>query len=144
MRFPNIALAAATAATAAFAVVPAQSAILSSPTLNAPVRGWTAVAGLSGPEVVELVRTLPVETEASGHLPWCDAAPVVNAALSTEFEENLVARRADGTQLWGSDLMGTWTVLLARGDDTNCVIASGIGYQDGVDPGAFYAKVGLI
>ena len=54
----------------------------------------------------------------------------------------VVARRADGTQLWGSDMMGTWTVLLERGD-THCVIASGIGYQDGVDPGAFYAKVGL-
>ena len=66
------------------------------------------------------------------------------AALKTEFDENLVTRRADGTQLWGSDLMGTWTVLLERADNTNCVIASGIGYQDGVDPGAFYAKVGLI
>ena len=141
MRFPRIALVAALAA---IPVTTAQSAILPSPVLNAPVRGWTAVAGLSGPEVVELARSLPVETEASGNLPWCDAAPVVSAALKSEFEENLVTRRADGTQLWGSDLMGTWTVLLERPDNTNCVIASGIGYQDGVDPGAFYAKVGLI
>lgn len=141
MRFPRIALVAALAAVPVSA---AQSAIVTTPALNAPVRGWTAVAGLSGPEVVELARTLPVETEASGHLPWCDAAPVVSAALKSEFEENLVTRRADGTQLWGSDLMGTWTVLLERADNTNCVIASGIGYQDGVDPGAFYAKVGLI
>lgn len=141
MRFPRLALVAALAAVP---VTTAQSAILPSPLLDAPVRGWTAVAGMSGPEVVELARTLPVETEASGHVPWCDAAPVVNAALKTEFEENLVTRRADGTQLWGSDLMGTWTVLLERADNTHCVIASGIGYQDGVDPGAFYAKVGLI
>lgn len=141
MRFPRIALVAALAA---IPVTTAQSAILPSPVLNAPVKGWTAVAGLSGPEVVELARSLPVETEAAGHLPWCDEAPVVSAALKSEFEENLVARRADGTQLWGSDLMGTWTVLLERPDNTNCVIASGIGYQDGVDPGAFYAKVGLI
>lgn len=140
MRFPRIALAAAIAA---LPVSVAQSAILPSPALNAPVKGWTAVAGLSGPEVVELARTLPLETEASGNLPWCDAAPVVSAALKSEFEENLIARRADGTQLWGSGLMGTWTVLLERADNTNCVIASGIGYQDGVDPGAFYAKVGL-
>ncbi|MDO5370480.1 hypothetical protein [Paracoccus sp. (in: a-proteobacteria)] len=140
MRFPRIALAAAIAA---IPVSAAQSAILPSPALNAPVKGWTAVAGLSGPEVVELARTLPLETEASGNMPWCDAAPVVSAALKSEFEENLIARRADGTQLWGSGLMGTWTVLLERADDTNCVIASGIGYQDGVDPGAFYAKVGL-
>jgi hypothetical protein len=142
MRFPRAALATAVAVLTATA---AQSAIAPSPALNAPVKGWTAVAGMSGPEVVELVRSLPVQTtEASGNLPWCDAAPVVNAALKTEFDENLVARRADGTQLWGSDLMGTWTVLLDRGNDTRCVIASGIGYQDGVDPGAFYAKVGLI
>lgn len=141
MRFPRFALAAALAVIPA---VSAQSAILPSPAMNAPVKGWTAVAGLSGPEVVELARSLPVETEADSHLPWCDAAPVVSAALKSEFEENLVTRRADGTQLWGSDMMGTWTVLLERADDTNCVIASGIGYQDGVDPGAFYAKVGLI
>ncbi|MBB1498530.1 hypothetical protein [Paracoccus sp. MC1862] len=141
MRFRHIALAAAIAT---IPVSAAQSAILPSPALSAPVRGWTAVAGLSGPEVVELARSLPVEAEASGNLPWCDAAPVISGALKAEFEENLIARRADGTQLWGSDLMGTWTVLLERADNTNCVIASGIGYQDGVDPGAFYAKVGLI
>ena len=140
MRFHRVALAALAAT---LSVGAAQSAVVPSPVLNAPVRGWTAVAGMSGPEVVELVRSLPARTtEASGNLPWCDAAPVVSTALKSEFDENLVARRADGTQLWGSDMMGTWTVLLERGD-THCVIASGIGYQDGVDPGAFYAKVGL-
>ena len=140
MRFPHVALAALAAT---LSVGAAQSAIVPSPALNAPVKGWTAVAGMSGPEVVELVRSLPAQTtDAAGNMPWCDAGPIVSTALKAEFDENLVARRADGTQLWGSDLMGTWTVLLDRGD-THCVIASGIGYQDGVDPGAFYAKVGL-
>ena len=143
MRFPHVANIALAAALAALPVGAAQSAVAPSPLQGMTVKGWTAVAGMSGPEVVELVRNLPAQTtEASGNLPWCDAAPVVSTALKAEFDEDLVARRADGTQLWGSDLMGTWTVLLERGR-THCVIASGIGYQDGVDPGAFYAKVGL-
>ena len=90
-----------------------------------------------------LARTLPVVTEASGDQPWCDAAAAVHTALRSEFDEALVTRRADGTQLWGSDSMGTWTLTLSRADDTQCVIASGIGYQDGANPLAYFAKVGL-
>lgn len=142
---PALALIAAAAALPA-AVLPvpeARAALLAAPAETALVRGWTAVAGMSGPEVVQLARHLPVETDPAGDKPWCDAAPVVQSALSAEFEEAMVARRADGTQLWGSDTMGTWTVLLERADATQCVIASGIGYRDGVDPGALYARVGL-
>ena len=74
--------------------------------------------------------------------PLVDEAAVADA-LRSEFEEQPVTHRADGTQLWGSDLMGTWTVVLGRADGTQCIIASGIGYQDGTDPLAFYAKVDL-
>ena len=140
MRVTRIALPAAVAA---LTVTGAQSAVDPAPVEHAAVKGWTAVAGMSGAAVLELARTLPVPTEADGDQPWCDQAPVVRSALKAEFEERLVTRRADGTQLWGSDMMGTWTVILDRADNTQCVIASGIGYQDGADPGAFYAKVGL-
>lgn len=134
---------AALAATAALSVTAAQSAIESAPVNAGPVKGWTAVAGLSGPAVIELARSLPVAADAERDQPWCDRAAAVGSALKTEFEENLVTRRADGTQLWGSDLMGTWTVVLTRPDTTQCVIASGIGYRDGTDPATFYSKVGL-
>lgn len=133
-------------AAALIAVLPvtaAQSAIDPQRQPEAAVKGWTAVAGMSGPAVLQLARTLPVTTEAAGDGPWCDSAATVRGALKAEFEEDLVTRRADGTQLWGSDTMGTWTVVLARADGTQCVIASGIGYEDGANPLAYYAKVGL-
>lgn len=140
IRFPRSAFALALAA---LSVGAAQAALVPSPVVVLPVKGWAAVAGMSGAEVVELARALPVETDAAGDRPWCDTGPVIHAALTAEFDETLVSRRVDGTQLWGSDVMGTWTVLLERADSTHCVIASGIGYRDGVDPGTFYANVGL-
>lgn len=142
MRPIRLALATAVAA-AALSVTAAQSAVEPAPVAGTPVKGWTAVAGLSGPAVMELARTLPVATEADGDQPWCDQSGVVRSALASEFDESLVTHRADGTQLWGSDMMGTWTVVLDRADNTQCVIASGIGYQDGTDPATFYSKVGL-
>lgn len=108
-----------------------------------PIKGWTAVAGLSGPAVVALARTLPLSSEARGDQPWCDLASTVDKALRTEFDERPVTGRPDGTQLWGSDLMGTWTVVLGRADGAHCIVASGIGYRDGTDPLDFYAKVDL-
>lgn len=130
-------------AAAAMSVTAAQSAIETAPEPSGAVKGWTAVAGMSGPAVVRLARILPDAAEADGDQPWCDKDAIVQAALRTEFEEDLVTRRADGTQLWGSDLTGTWTVLLDRKDDTQCVIASGVGYRDGTNPLTFYSKVGL-
>lgn len=133
---------AALAATLLCAPV-AQSAVEPAVRHSGPIKGWTAVAGLTGPAVLELARTLPLSAEARNDQPWCDSAAAVADALRSEFEEQPVTHRADGTQLWGSDLMGTWTVVLGRADGTQCIIASGIGYQDGTDPLAFYAKVDL-
>lgn len=140
----RVAPAVLAALIAALPVTAAQSAIDGSKHPEAAVKGWTAVAGMSGPDVLNLARTLPVVTESSGDQPWCAPTAEVGNALKSEFEETLVTRRADGTQLWGSDTMGTWTVVLTRADQTQCVIASGIGYQDGANPMAYYAKVGLI
>ncbi|ARJ69082.1 hypothetical protein [Paracoccus contaminans] len=121
----------------------AQSSVEPAVLQSAPIKGWTAVAGLTGPAVLELARTLPLSAEASSDQPWCDSAAAVAHSLRSEFDEQPVTHRADGTQLWGSDLMGTWTLVLGRNDGTQCVIASGIGYQDGTNPLAFYAKVDL-
>lgn len=128
---------------AAFPVATAQSAVTPPPTHSEPVKGWTAVAGLSGPAVIEIARKLPVARDTAEDKPWCDHAGVVDKALRTEFDEAPVTKRADGTQLWGSSVMGTWTVVLARADNVQCIIASGIGYEDGTDPTTFYSKVGL-
>ncbi len=141
---PSVArLSVAAALIAAFSVTAAQSAVEPAPHDAGPVKGWTAVAGLSGPAVLALARTLPVASEADGDQPWCDRSATVRDALRTEFEEQMVTRHSDGTQLWGSDVMGTWTVVLSRPDDTQCVIASGIGYAAGENPATYLAKVGL-
>lgn len=135
--------ALAAAVVAMMPVGAAQSSVDPSPSLDVPVKGWTAVAGMSGPAVIAMARDLNISTEASSDQPWCDRAAVVDSALKSEFEELPVTYRADGTELWGSALTGTWTVVLSRPDNVQCVIASGIGYQDGTDPAKFYAKVGL-
>lgn len=135
---------AAAALIAALPVTAAQSAIDTHRQPEAAVKGWTAVAGMEGPAVLQMALTQRVDPMAQGDQPWCDSAAAVGDALSTEFDEAPVTRRADGTQLWGSDTMGTWTVVLSRPDGLQCVIASGIGYQDGANPLAYYAKVGLI
>lgn len=127
----------------ALPVSAAQSSIERPAAQAQPVKGWSAVAGLSGAEVLDMARTLPRTADAAGDRPWCDTAATVQQSLDAEFDERMVTRRDDGTQLWGSDVMGTWTVLLARADQTNCIIASGIGYQDGANPGTYYAQVGL-
>ncbi|WP_134724799.1 hypothetical protein [Paracoccus luteus] len=127
----------------ALPVSAAQSSIERPAAQAQPVKGWSAVAGLSGAEVLDMARTLPRTADAAGDQPWCDSAAAVQQSLDAEFDERMVTRRGDGTQLWGSDVMGTWTVVLARADQTNCIIASGIGYQDGANPGTFYAQVGL-
>ena len=129
---------------AALPVTAAQSAIDTHRQPEAAVKGWTAVAGMEGKAVLQMALTQRVDPMEIGDQPWCDSAAAVHDALSTEFDEALVTRRADGTQLWGSDSMGTWTVVLSRPDGMQCVIASGIGYQDGANPLAYYAKVGLI
>ena len=46
-------------------------------------------------------------------------------ALADEFGGKKVATGAQGIALWGSDRMGTWTMVLERADATSCVIASG-------------------
>ena len=140
----RVAPAALAALIAVLPVTAAQSAIDTATHPEAAVKGWTAVSGMSGPDVLHLARTLPLATDATGDQPWCAAVAEVRDALKSEFDETLVTRRADGTQLWGSDSMGTWTVVLTRPDQTQCVIASGIGYEDGANPLAYYAKVGLI
>ena len=142
MRPLNFSLAAAVTV-AVLSVTAAQSSVDRAPDLSGPVKGWTAVAGLSGPAVVEMARKLPVAANAESDKPWCDSKAVVDSALQKEFDERMVTQRADGTSLWGSDVMGTWTVVLTRPDNVQCIVASGVGYEDGTNPGTFLSKVGL-
>ena len=48
-----------------------------------------------------------------------------------------------GTQLWGSDQLGTWTLVAPRDDQTSCIIASGIGFSDDRSTQAYFQVAGL-
>ena len=124
-------------ATPALAVTQSREDNLANP------RGWSAVAGMDPREVRELARTLPLSQNAVGDQPWCDRKAEVESTLAHDFGEEKVAAGHEGTTLWGSALMGTWTMVYERGDATSCVIASGVGFSDGANPGLFFAKAGL-
>lgn len=106
-------------------------------------RGWSAVAGMDARDVREMARGLPASEEAVPGQPWCGRDAEVAASLRHDFEEERVASNGHDTALWGSALLGTWTMVLERPDDTSCVIASGIGFRDGAAPSAYFTKVGL-
>lgn len=106
-------------------------------------RGWSAVAGMDPRAVREMARTLPVSEDAAIDRPWCDRDAEIEAALRHEFAEEKIATNGRDTALWGSDLMGTWTVVLERPDATSCIIASGIGFQSGENPQSYFVTVGL-
>lgn len=121
----------------------ATAAITSHDDNQANPRGWSAVAGMETSAVIELARTLPLSRDARADQPWCDQSDQLAQTLSHDFAEEKVATGAKGTQLWGSALMGTWTMVLDRGDATSCIVASGIGYRDGASPRQFFTQAGL-
>ncbi len=107
-------------------------------------QGWSAVAGMEPRAVREMARTLPLSDVATDDQPWCGRNAEIESTLRHDFDEEKVATvAAEDTTLWGSDLMGTWTVVLERPDATSCVIASGIGFRDGANPGTFLSRAGL-
>lgn len=106
-------------------------------------RGWSAVAGMDPSAVREMARGLPAAQAAAPGQPWCARDAEIAASLHRDFEESRVATNGHDTALWGSAMMGTWTVVLERPDDTSCVIASGIGFREDAAPSAYFTKVGL-
>ncbi len=115
--------------------------------LGTAPRGWSAVEGSDAATLASHVDDYKAGDQAEPGEPYCDAAPTITETLSHDFGEALVSDTklgADVTQLWGSDVMGTWTLVVARQDDLSCVIASGIGYTSGANPDLFFAQAGLI
>lgn len=105
--------------------------------------GWSAVAGMTPQEVRDMARDLPLSRAAAPDQPWCARSTEIGAALRNEFGEERVASGAEDIALWGSQVMGTWTVVLERPDATSCIIASGIGYRKAQDPQVYFVKAGL-
>lgn len=106
-------------------------------------RGWSAIAGMDPRAVRDMARGLPLSDQAMGDQPWCARDAEIETALQDDFDEQKIATNARDTALWGSEVMGTWTVVLQRDDATSCVIASGIGFSRAVNPQTYFTKVGL-
>ncbi|MEF9601177.1 hypothetical protein O4J55_02145 [Paracoccus sp. PXZ] len=121
----------------------AQAAIQTREENMANPRGWSAIAGMDPRAVREVARTLPLSENAVDDQPWCDRKAELERTLRHDFGESKVASGGEGTTLWGSQVMGTWTVVFERPDATSCVIASGIGFSDGTNPEVFFVKAGL-
>lgn len=77
------------------------------------------------------------EAELSLTETYCDARDVVADTLRHDFAETprLVAVTADGMtmELWGSEVMGTWTVVHHGGDGISCIVTSGQGWTSATD-----------
>lgn len=110
---------------------------------DAGPRGWSAIADMDPRQVRDMARSLPISDDATGDQPWCDSDASIEAALSHDFGEERVAAGAENTALWGSDIMGTWTMVLERSDATSCVIASGIGYDKDTSPRSYFINAGF-
>ncbi|MDF3852754.1 hypothetical protein ACDP63_13175 [Paracoccus sp. P2] len=121
----------------------AQAAIQTREENLAHPRGWSAIAGMDPRAVREVARTLPLSEVAVEDQPWCDRKAELEQTLRQDFGEARIATGTDGVTLWGSDLMGTWTVVFERPDATSCVIASGIGFSDATSPQVFFVKAGF-
>ena len=143
MNMPQMTRIAPTALLALALALPASAAITSREDNLAAPRGWSAMAGMDPHAVAEMARSLPLSDQAADDQPWCDHRAEVERTLTHDFGEEKIATAARGMVLWGSELMGTWTMVLDRADATSCVIASGIGYRDGASPQLFFSKAGL-
>ena len=138
---------AATAALALAILLPvgAQSAVERIRSTPMP-RSWSAVAGADTASVIRMAEDLDAGAGIGAEAPYCDANPEIARTLSQDFGESIVDDSRVGgadTQLWGSPAMGTWTLVLAREDRVSCIVASGTGYADNVNPDIFYAEAGL-
>ncbi|MBM3603985.1 MAG: hypothetical protein FJX25_04330 [Alphaproteobacteria bacterium] len=109
-----------------------------------PVQGWSAMQGTDPATLLNDVQTMPLSAVAVDDQPYCATDDEIAQTLATDFNEQPIdTAGAGGTELWGSDLMGTWTLVAARDDDTSCIIASGIGYSDEKSADLFYRTAGL-
>lgn len=134
---------------ARFGLVGGIVALMAAPALSAtrpdqPVQAWPAMAGVSVPVLLEQAQTLPVSDMAVGDQPYCAADAEIHQTLRQDFAETPVA--GDGhaaTELWASQQMGTWTLVVPRTDGTSCIIASGIGYDMARDPTVYHHTAGL-
>lgn len=109
-----------------------------------PVQGWSAMAGVPVQTLLEQAQDMPTSDMAVGDQPYCASDDEIHQTLQHDFEEQPVDRQHHAeTELWGSDQLGTWTLVAPRDDQTSCIIASGIGFDTAQDVDVYYTTAGL-
>lgn len=119
---------------------PAQSATRP----DQPIQGWSAMDGVAAGALLKQARRMPTSDMALVDQPYCAENAEIHATLKQDFNESRVdASQHEGAELWGSDQMGTWTLVAPREDATSCIIASGIGFTSARDVELYYRTAGL-
>lgn len=81
------------------------------------------------------VMGLPDRQSQTVDQPFCDTAESLTDTLAHDFAEVEKTAWVQGQdmamQLWGSEIMGTWTLLHVGGDGIACVVSSGTGWTEG-------------
>ncbi|MCQ0969194.1 hypothetical protein MLD63_01925 (plasmid) [Paracoccus sp. TK19116] len=116
------------------------------PQPDAPVRAWSAMAGQPVPVLLRQAQDMPTSDMAVGDQPYCAADAEIEQTLDHDFAETLIdagGHQGMGTELWGSEQMGTWTLVAARDDGVSCIIASGTGYSPQNEAVEYYTVAGL-
>lgn len=109
-----------------------------------PVQSWSAMDGVEVATLLDQVDTLPVSELAVDDQPYCASDTEIAQTLRHDFAETpVVTAGLGGTELWASDVMGTWTLVAPRADETSCIIASGIGFEEERDAEVYYSSAGL-
>lgn len=109
-----------------------------------PVQSWPAMMGVDTPSLLQQAQDLPTSDMAIGEQPYCAHDSEIQQTLSQDFHEDRIDDKAhQGTELWGSDKLGTWTLVAPRSDNTSCIIASGIGFDKKRDIEVYYRNAGL-
>ena len=93
------------------------------------------------------VYTLMERVAPSLNTTRCEATAQMATILTIDFSEQPVEKRvmADGldVELWGSDQMGTWTVVHNGNDGISCVVSSGTGWTAQTPPDQIFADAPL-
>ncbi|WP_265501220.1 hypothetical protein [Paracoccus beibuensis] len=123
---------------ALLAAVPVSAA---TPT-HQPVEAWSAMQGVAPAALLQDIEDMPLSDMAIDDQPYCASDAEIAQTLDHDFSERRVDAEGN-TELWGSDQMGTWTLVAAREDQTSCIIASGIGYTDRREAEVYFRTAGL-
>ncbi|RJL04087.1 hypothetical protein D3P06_09500 [Paracoccus aestuarii] len=114
------------------------------PAAAQPVQAWSAMEGVEPATLLQDIRDMPLSEVAIDDQPYCADDFEIAFTLSHDFgEEPIETAGAQGTELWGSDLLGTWTLVAPRDNETSCIIASGVGYSDDEGVDTYFTVAGL-